>query len=140
MDAEQTTRQSGIGKLAGGRRDRTRNASKESGMRGSDLQSGAMEDEVQVLTRRGFAMLGAAGLLGVGIAALGLSSAAARELEPGDDHGGHGADDPPGDDNGGHGADDPPGDDNGGNGTDDPAGDDRGRGKRRKRGRRRGRR
>ena len=111
-------------------------------MRRSDLQGGAIEDEVQVLTRRGFAMLSAAGLLGAGIAALGLSPAAARELEPGDDRGGQGTDDPPGDDNGGHGADDPPGDDKGGQGqgTDDPAGDDRGRGKRRKRGHRRGRR
>ena len=63
-----------------------------------ELVRDAASDEAQRLTRRGFGMLGLAGLLGVGVTALGLAPAAAREAEPGDDRGGHGNDDPPGDD------------------------------------------
>jgi hypothetical protein len=91
-----------------------------------------MEEATRALTRRQ-AVMGLAALLGTGMGLTTLRGAAAREAEPGDDHGsgGHGADDPPGDDHGsgGHGADDSPGDDHGGHGA-----DDRGR-RRRRRGR-----
>ena len=43
------------------------------------------------LTRRGFAMWGVAGLLAAGAGSLTLAQVSARELEPGDDRGGHGA-------------------------------------------------
>ena len=92
-----------------------------------------MEEATRALTRRQ-AVLGLAALLGTGIGVSALHGAAAREAEPGDDHGsgGNGADDPPGDDHGsgGHGADDPPGDDHGSGGH---GADDRGRGRRRRR-------
>jgi hypothetical protein len=52
------------------------------------------------LTRRGFAMWGVAGLLAAGAGSLTLAQVSARELEPGADRGGHGADDGPGDDHG----------------------------------------
>jgi hypothetical protein len=52
------------------------------------------------LTRRGFAMWGVAGLLAAGAGSLTLAQVSARELEPGDDRGGHGADDGQGDDHG----------------------------------------
>ena len=55
-------------------------------------------DTSRPLSRRGFAMWGAAGLLATGIGSLTLGQVAAREAEPGDDRGGHGADDGPGDD------------------------------------------
>ena len=47
--------------------------------------------------------LGLAAAVAFGAAAVAPNFALARELEPGDDHGGggHGADDPPGDDHGG---------------------------------------
>ncbi|HEU5434744.1 MAG TPA: hypothetical protein VFU81_23925 [Thermomicrobiales bacterium] len=66
------------------------------------------------LTRR--RALGLAASAAIGAAALRPNFSFARELEPGDDHGG-----------GGHGADDPPGDDHGGvfgDDTDDLDGDD----------------
>jgi hypothetical protein len=57
-------------------------------------------DASRPLTRRGFALWGAAGLLVAGVSSLTLAQVAAREAEPGDDRGGHGADDGPGDDHG----------------------------------------
>jgi len=54
------------------------------------------------LTRRSVALLGAAGLLSAGVGVLTLTKVSAREAEPGDDRGGHGADDGPGDDHGHH--------------------------------------
>lgn len=70
-----------------------------------DETQGTMTDEV--ITRRQ-AVMGLAALLGAGVGLSALRGAAAREAEPGDDHG-----------SGGNGADDPPGDDHGGNRNDD---------------------
>jgi hypothetical protein len=66
-----------------------------------------MEEATRALTRRQ-ALMSLAALVGTGMGLSALRGAAAREAEPGDDHGsgGHGADDRPGDDHGGHGADD----------------------------------
>jgi hypothetical protein len=64
----------------------------------SEREGGSLEQVSRPLTRRGFAVLSAATLLGAGMGALRVTAATAREAEPGDDHGGHGNDDPPGDD------------------------------------------
>ena len=50
-------------------------------------------DTSRPLSRRSFAMWGAAGLLATGIGSLTLGQVAAREAEPGDDRGGHRRDD-----------------------------------------------
>jgi len=50
-------------------------------------------DAARPLSRRSFAMWGAAGLLATGIGSLTLGQVSAREAEPGDDRGGHGRDD-----------------------------------------------
>jgi hypothetical protein len=50
-------------------------------------------DASRPLTRRGFAMWGAAGLLTAGVGSLTLAQVSAREAEPGDDRGGNGTDD-----------------------------------------------
>ena len=42
-------------------------------------------DPLRPLTRRGFARLGAAGLLAAGVGSLTLAQVSAREAEPGDD-------------------------------------------------------
>jgi hypothetical protein len=48
-------------------------------------------DASRQLSRRGFAMWGAAGLLAAGVSSLTLAQVSAREAEPGDDRGGSGA-------------------------------------------------
>jgi hypothetical protein len=55
-------------------------------------------DASRQLSRRGFAMWGAAGLLAAGVSTLTLAQVFAREAEPGDDRGGSGADYGPDDD------------------------------------------
>jgi hypothetical protein len=55
-------------------------------------------DASRQLSRRGFAMWGAAGLLAAGVSSLTLAQVPAREAEPGDDRGGSGADYGPDDD------------------------------------------
>lgn len=97
-----------------------------------------MESETTIIdatvprSRRGMIRLAAA--LAFGLGGVSRANVAAREAESGDDHGGHGADDPPGDDHGA-GNDDLPGDDHGGavpGGDDSSASDHR---HRRRRGR-----
>jgi len=55
-------------------------------------------DTSRLLSRRSFAMWGAAGLLATGVGSLTLGQVSAREAEPGDDRGGDGRDDRRGDD------------------------------------------
>lgn len=89
-------------------------------------------DEIQPLSRRGFARLAVAGLLATGIGSATLRGVAAREKEAGDDRKGRGR----GRDDVSAAREAEPGDDrgSGGGGADDPAGDDRGgRRKRRRR-------
>jgi len=55
-------------------------------------------DASRQLSRRRFAMWGAAGLLAAGVSSLTLAQVSAREAEPGDDRGGNGAEYGPDDD------------------------------------------
>lgn len=58
-----------------------------------DMQDKTQAATMEVLVSRRQTLMGLAALLAAGSGLAGLRSVAAREAEPGDDHGGHGKDD-----------------------------------------------